>query len=188
MTDILTSIRLAVVSLVVCSLFYPLVIVGFARWTAPEAHEGSLVRTADGTVVGSRLIAQQFTRPEYFWPRPSAVSYNAGAAGGSNLSPANPALTERAAASIRQLDLPSGEAVPADLVTASGSGLDPHITRAAALVQAPRVASARGVPVESVISSIDAAAERDLLASLGGEPLINVLVLNLQIDAAGMKK
>lgn len=187
MSEILTAIRLAGVSLVICSLFYPLVVVGLAQWTSPWTSEGSLIRTADGKLVGSILIAQPFTRPEYFWPRPSAVAYNASASGGSNLFPTNPLLTERAAATLRKLQLSRDETVPADLVTASGSGLDPHITRASALVQAKRVSNARGVPLEQLVMSIDAAVTRDLLENLGGEPLVNVLELNLRLDAAAKR-
>jgi K+-transporting ATPase ATPase C chain len=150
--------------------------------TAPEARHGSLIRDEEGSVVGSRLLAQDFTRPEYFWPRPSACDYNASATGGSNLSPTNPKITERAKEIISQLELQEGQLVPADLVTASGSGMDPNITLSAALFQAPRVASARRRPVESVEQLVRDCTDSSTLGLFGGEPLVNVLRLNLALD------
>uniref|UniRef100_A0A7C2JYS6 Potassium-transporting ATPase KdpC subunit n=1 Tax=Schlesneria paludicola TaxID=360056 RepID=A0A7C2JYS6_9PLAN len=182
MSDLVTSLRLFVVSLVVCSAVYPLLVLALAATVAPDMAQGSLIRSADGTVVGSRLLAQGFTQPRYFWPRPSAVDYNAGGAGGSNLSPTNPQVGERAAETIRRLQPADGELVPADLVTASGSGLDPHISLAAARLQAPRVAQARGLPLEKVLAVVAARNDSVALSALGGQPLIHVLELNMQLD------
>lgn len=184
MRDILTSLRLIVLTLAVCCILYPLALLIFGRTFAPGRAEGSLLRNAEGVVIGSSQIAQKFTRPEYFWPRPSAVDYNAAATGGSNLSPANPAITERAEGIIAMHDLASGELIPAELVTASGSGLDPHISRSAARFQAPRVAHARGIPPELVDALIGENEEVPMLKIFGGEPVVNVLRLNLALDAA----
>lgn len=182
MNDFITSLRLAVVSLVICSGVYPLIILGIATAVAPKQATGSLVYDADGHVVGSRLIAQSFTRPEYFWPRPSAVEYNASATGGSNLSPANPKITDRATDIIERLQPIDGQRVPADMVLASGSGMDPHITLSATLFQAERVAVARNMPIARVEELIRIAIDSPEIAALGGEPLINVLELNLALD------
>jgi K+-transporting ATPase ATPase C chain len=185
MSDIVTSLRLFVLSIIVCSAGYTALILGFAAVAAPQARQGSLVRSADGTIVGSRLLAQGFTRPEYFWPRPSACDYNASATAGSNLSPTNPKITERAQGIIERLKPGEGERVPADLVLASGGGMDPHITLGAALFQAPRVAAARALPEERVEALIREQTDSPTLDALGGEPIVNVLELNLALDAAG---
>jgi K+-transporting ATPase ATPase C chain len=182
MSDFTTSLRLFVLSLVVCSLAYPAAILGFAWLVAPEARQGSLVHASDGTIIGSRLLAQSFTRPEYFWPRPSACDYDASATGGSNLSPTNPQITERAKEIISRLQLREGQRVPADLVLASGGGMDPHITVAAAMLQAPRVAGACNLPVERVEELVGRHAGSTTLAAFGGEPLVNVLEINLALD------
>ena len=150
----------------------------------PAQAEGSLIRRADGTVIGSRLIAQKFTRPEYFQPRPSGVDYNAASTGGTNYGPANPdhlkAVQERLDAVLKQ-ESAAAAAVPSEMVTASGSGLDPHIPPAAADLQAARVAAARGVAVDRVRDLVRAHTEP---ASLGflGRPRVNVLELNLALD------
>lgn len=183
MADWITSLRLCGLSLVVCSTLYPLVVLGFASVVAPEARQGNLVHAADGMVVGSRLLAQGFTRPEYFWPRPSAVDYNASATGGSNLSPANPKLTERAEEIIARHQLSTDQQIPADLVAASGSGMDPHITRNAALFQVPRVVQARQISKERVKELVEQHLDSGTLQSLGGESLVNVLELNLALDS-----
>lgn len=185
MNDVITSLRLFMLSVVVCCIAYPAAILGFAAVAAPEQRAGSLIRDDAGAVIGSRLIAQSFTRPEYFWPRPSAVDYNASATGGSNLSPTNPLLTERAAGIIDRLHAAAGDGeleAPADLVAASGSGLDPHITAAAALFQVPRVAQARGLSAEVVRTLVHQYADSTTLAAFGGEPLVNVLELNIALD------
>ena len=182
MNDLITSLRLTISSLVICSVLYPAVILGFAMIAAPESRQGSLIRNDAGEIIGSRLIAQSFNQPGYFWPRPSAVDYDASATGGSNLSPTNPALTERAEADISKLNLKSDQKVPADLVAASGSGMDPHISLASAKLQAERVAAARGLPLSAIESLIQVNLEGQALVFLGGDPIVNVLTLNIAID------
>ncbi len=182
MRDVITSMRLFVLTILVCSVAYPVAILGFAELMAPQSRQGSLLRDSAGTVVGSRLLAQSFTQPRYFWPRPSAVDYNASATGGSNLSPTNPVLAERARQSIERLSPGAGELVPADLVSASGSGMDPHITLAAAILQLPRVAAARNLSQQQVESVVRGHTDAPTIVSLGGEPLVNVLELNLALD------
>lgn len=182
MAELLTSLRLCLVTLLVCACGYPLLILGFARIACPESAAGSLVVAADGRVVGSRLLAQGFSRPEYIWPRPSAVDWNAAAAGGSNKSPGNPELAERAKATLARFAADAAHPLPADLAAASGSGLDPHVSEAAARFQLARVAAARGWPLERV----SAVLERHLFAPggpFGRGRLVNVLELNLALDA-----
>ncbi len=184
MSDIIISLRLFLLSILVCSAAYPAVMLGFAAVAAPDARKGSLIEREDGTIVGSRLLAQQFTRPEYFWPRPSACDYDASATGGSNLSPTNPQLTERAKEIIGQLKPADDQLVAADLVAASGGGMDPHISLAGALLQVPRVASARGMSDETVKNLVHEHTDGPTLAAFGGEPIINVLELNVALDQA----
>lgn len=181
MNDIISGLRVTAATMAICVAGYTMVILGFAQVVTPSTANGSLITDDSGTVIGSRLIAQGFTAPDYVWPRPSAVDYDAGGAGGSNLSPANPALAERAEALIDAHGR-GDTAIPADLVTASGAGLDPHITRAGALFQVPRVAEARGVAPAAIRSIIDRLAEQP------GGPLtegriVNVLELNLALDS-----
>jgi K+-transporting ATPase ATPase C chain len=183
MSDFITSLRLFILSLAVCSAGYSAVMLGFASVAAPEKRQGSLIRKDDGTIVGSRLIAQKFTRPEYFWPRPSACDYNASATAGSNLSPTNSKITDRAKEIIGQLQPGEGQLVPADLVLASGGGMDPHISLAAAMFQAPRVAAARSISAEQVEELIRQHTDSPTLAVFGGEPIVNVLELNLALDS-----
>ncbi|MDP3849114.1 MAG: potassium-transporting ATPase subunit C [Luteolibacter sp.] len=161
-------------------LYFPALLV-FAKIAAPEKSLGSIVNGPDGKPVGSRLVAQAFISPGYFHPRPSAVDYNGQGAAGSNLSPTNPALAERAAAIAKSYDASAGNPISADLVTASGSGLDPDITLAAALYQIPRVGNARGITSEQLRSVIDTV-KRPLMGKLGGPELVNVLELNLALD------
>jgi K+-transporting ATPase ATPase C chain len=183
-TDIIRSLRLVGVTIAVCVVAYPLGILAVAAVVAPNARLGSLVTNAEGRVVGSRLIAQGFSSPQYFWPRPSACDYNASGAAGSNLSPTNPAITERAKTALTKLDATPEHPVPADLVTTSGGGLDPHITLAAAENQVPRVAKARGIS-ETRVSELVAQHAHPLPLSTHGETkLVNVLELNLALDAA----
>lgn len=182
MNSLFVSLKLLVLTLLVCCFAYPLAVLGFARVVTPDTAEGSLVRNAAGEVVGSRLIAQPFTSPRYFWPRPSAVDHDGAGAGGSNLAPTNPALAERAANIIARLDVGADTPVPADLLTASGSGLDPHISEAGARLQAPRVAGARGLAVETVNAQIDARAFAPG-GRLSPARIVNVLELNLALDA-----
>ena len=163
---------------------YHVVLWGIGRAAFPDQAAGSLVLRGDGTVVGSTLIAQKFTQPAYFQPRPSAVDYNAASTGGTNYGPSNPdhlkAVQERLDAVMTQEHVAAGR-VPSEMVTASGAGLDPHLPPAAADIQAPRVASARGVPVDRVRALM---AEHTELPAMGvfGRPRVNVLELNLALD------
>ena len=176
----------AVLSLVT-GLAYPLAVTGLAQVLFPDQANGSLVK-AKGVVVGSALIGQPFSQPGHFWSRPSATApdpYNAAASSGSNLGPSNPALAEAVAARIaalRAADPGNHSAVPVDLVTASASGLDPHISRADADYQVNRVARALGLPPQRVQALVAEHTEGTLLGFLG-EPRVNVLRLNLALDA-----
>lgn len=174
------SVRLTAASMVGCVLLYGAAVLAIGQIVVPGRANGSLVRGANGEVIGSELIAQGFARPDYLWPRPSAVDYNAAAAGGSNLSPAGPEVRARARASVARWGVDAAHPLPADLATASGSGLDPHITLAAAHDQAGRIAAARGVPSAAVVSVLDACAERSPAAL--SDPLVNVLIANLNLD------
>lgn len=181
--ELLTALRLIGLTILICAVVYPLGVLAIAAVAVPDARMGSLVTESEGRVVGSRLVAQSFARPEYFWPRPSAVDYNAAAAGGSNLSSANPAIRERAEGIVSRLAMDPDEAVPADLVTASGAGLDPHISYAGAIAQTPRVADARGISENEVVRVIEDVAESIPLTADNAK-IVNVLELNLALDAA----
>lgn len=186
-----TVVRPALVVFVLLSaltgLVYPVIVTGIAQAAFPQQAAGSLV-LREGKPVGSLMIGQNFSDPKYFWGRPSATSpypNNASASGGSNLGPLNPALTEavkQRIETLRAADPGNAAAVPVDLVTASGSGLDPHISLAAAQYQAQRVARERKLPAEQVRQLIDQHAEGRLLGFIG-EPRVNVLPLNLALDA-----
>jgi potassium-transporting ATPase KdpC subunit len=171
---------------VVVGLAYPLAVTGAARFFFPHEAQGSLV-VHDGQAVGSQLIGQDFTSPKYFWGRPSATAeapYNAKASGGSNQGPLNPALAEAVKGRIEALraaDPGNTAPVPVDLVTASASGLDPHISPAAARYQAARVARARGLPADQVAALVERHVEGPWLPVLG-EPQVHVLRLNLALD------
>lgn len=169
-------------------LIYPMAVTGVAKAAFPAQAAGSLV-VIDGTTVGSKLIGQNFSDPKHFWGRPSATApqpYNASASGGSNQGPLNPALTDAVKArveALRAADPDNVAPVPVDLVTASASGLDPDISPAAAQYQAARVARVRGMPLAQVQSLIDRNTQQPLLGFLG-EPRVNVLALNIALDAA----
>lgn len=171
----------------VVGVAYPLTVTGLAQWLFPGQANGSLV-SKDGQPVGSSLIGQAFTAPKYFWGRPSATApqpYNGASSGGSNLGPTNPALTEAAKqriAALRAADPGNAAPVPVDLVTASGSGLDPEISPAAAQYQLARVARARGLPLAEV-QALVARCTRGRQFGVLGEPRVNVLELNLALDA-----
>ena len=172
---------------VITGVAYPLLITGISQLAFPDRANGSLV-SLDGKVVGSRLIGQSVTAPKYFWSRPSAtgpMANNGLASSGSNLGSNNPALLEAVRGRIdalRAADPGNTAPVPVDLVTASGSGLDPEISLAAARYQAPRIARERGVTVATVQALIDRHAEHPWLGTVG-EPRVNVLALNLALDA-----
>jgi K+-transporting ATPase ATPase C chain len=178
------GILFTLVTIVLLGGGYHVVLWGIGRIAFPAQAEGSLIRRADGTVVGSRLIAQKFTRPEYFQARPSGVDYNAASTGGTNYGPSNPdhlkAVQERLDAVMKQEGATAPQ-VPSEMVTASGGGLDPHIPPAAADLQAARVAAARQVPVERVRELIRAHTEAPTFGFLG-RPRVNVLELNLALD------
>ena len=166
-------------------LGYPLAVTGVAAVAFPRQAEGSLVRDASGRIVGSILIAQGFAEPRYLHPRPSAAGtdgYDATSSGGSNLGPLNPDLAKRIAKDAAGLAGEGAGPVPADAVTASGSGLDPDVSAANAQRQAARIAAARGVPVSEVAKVIGDNIEGPWLG-VSGQPRVNVLKANLALDA-----
>ena len=167
----------------VTGVAYPLLVTAVGQVAFPEQANGSLIER-DGTVVGSALIGQSFDDARYFWSRPSAAGYNGAASTGSNLGPTNPALFDAVNERVTMLKAAHGgkSAVPIDLVTASGSGLDPHISPAAANYQASRVARERGISLEQVKAAIVDHTEGRTFGVLG-EPRVNVLLLNLALDA-----
>jgi potassium-transporting ATPase KdpC subunit len=173
---------------VITGLLYPLAVTGIAQLFFTRAAAGSVIARG-GTPVASRLIGQSFTRPEYFWGRPSATTpypYNGGASGGSNLGPLNPALSEAVrarVAALRAADPGNAAPVPVDLVTASGSGLDPEVSIAAIQYQIPRVARARNMSPEA-LRRLAARHVEGRLAGFLGEPRVNVVELNLDLDGA----
>lgn len=181
------ALSLFVLLTLITGLAYPLAVTGLAQVLFPDQANGSLVKVK-GVVVGSALIGQPFSQPGHFWSRPSATApdaYNAAASSGSNLGPSNPALTEAVAARIaalRAADPGNNAPVPVDLVTASASGLDPHISAAAADYQVSRVARAQGLPAAQVRALVAQHTQGTLLGFLG-EPRVNVLKLNLALDA-----
>ncbi len=186
--DIKSALRPAIVLTILFALLlgvaYPLALTGIGQLVFPSQANGSLIRDAQGNVTGSSLLAQGFAQDRYFHPRPSAAGkgYDALASAGSNLGPASQALHDRVKADAAALSPTPGQSVPADLVTASASGLDPHISPEAAFFQVARVAKARRWPEPKVREMVEAAIERPLLGFLG-EPRVNVLLLNRQLDA-----
>ena len=178
------ALLFTLVTMVLLGGAYHLVLWGIGRTLFAAQAEGSLIRRGDGTIVGSRLIAQKFEGREYFRPRPSGVDYNAASTGGTNYGPSNPdhlkAVQERLDAIAKQENVAPVQ-VPSEMVTVSGAGLDPHIPPAAAELQAARVAQARGMPVEQVRGLIRAHTEAPTLGVLG-RVRVNVLELNLALD------
>jgi K+-transporting ATPase ATPase C chain len=184
--EIKQGIRFTVVTMVLLGGAYHLVIWAIGQAVFPSQAEGSLLRRADGTVVGSSLIAQKFTRPEYFQPRPSGVDYNAASTGGTNYGPSNPdhlkAVQERLDAVTKEESV-TADRVPSEMVTASGGGMDPHIPPAAADLQVARVAASRKVDAARVRELLTAHTEAPTLGFLG-RARVNVLELNLALDEA----
>lgn len=185
MSTFLASLRVVIATMAICVAGYAALILGFAQAVTPATANGSLIADAGGKVIGSELIAQKFSQPRYFWPRPSAVDYNGAGAGGSNKSPANPDLTERAKETVAQYGATPSNKLPADLAAASGGGLDPHISRDGALYQVRRVAEARNMPEATVRALVESNAY-----SPGGpftgmrSRVVNVLLLNRELDRA----
>jgi K+-transporting ATPase ATPase C chain len=180
------AIGFVVLLTVLTGVIYPLTVTGLAQALFRDRANGSLI-SDNGEVVGSELIGQPFSDPRYFWGRLSATEYDAAASSGSNYGPTNPALLEAIQARIDALkawDPDNQEPIPVDLVTASGSGLDPHISIAAAQYQIPRVARYRGLSEDEVSALVDRFTEGRQFGILG-EPRVNVLKLNLALDELG---
>ena len=186
MKNFVTAVLMTIVTTILLGFAYPLVVTGLAQVIFPDKANGQLIRNADGTVIGSRLIGQPFSSPGYFRSRPSAAGangYDASASSGSNLGPTNPKLIDRVKADVARLQAENpGKQVPIDLVTTSGSGLDPHISPAAAEFQIPRVARERGMSEEELRQIVAARTEGRQFGFLG-EPRVNVLELNIDLDS-----
>jgi potassium-transporting ATPase KdpC subunit len=185
MKNLITAVLMTAVTTVLLGLIYPLVVTGLAQVIFPGQANGSLIKSSDGTVLGSRLIGQPFSSSGYFRSRPSAagaVGYDAGASSGSNLGPTNQKLIDRVKADIEKARAENpGKPVPIDLVTTSASGLDPHISPAAAEFQVPRVARERGINEGELRRLVEAHTEGRQFGFLG-ESTVNVLELNLDLD------
>ena len=189
-SEIRSAVFVTLALAVVCCGIYPLVVFGIGQALFPHKANGSLITDAKGTILGSRLLGQQFAADKYFHSRPSAAGngYDSTSSGGSNLGPTSQKLRDSIAQNVSDFRSQNGLAtnapVPADAVTASGSGLDPHISPENAELQAPRVAKARGLPIEKVKALI---AQHTDAVDLGvlGEPGVNVLELNLALDGNG---
>ncbi len=182
MQSLLASIRISVATMLICVAGYAAAIWAVAQAVAPATANGSLITSADGTVVGSSQIAQAFTEPRYFWPRPSAVDYDGAGAGGSNKSPTSTDVADRGRELVERYGATPQNPLPADLAAASGAGLDPHISEEGALYQVARVAEARGLSPAQVEALV-----RKEAFSPGGfltsDRIVNVLKLNLALDA-----
>jgi K+-transporting ATPase ATPase C chain len=188
--QLLPALLAVLVFTVLCGVVYPLVITGISQIAFDHEADGSLIRR-DGVVVGSELLGQGFSAPQYFWPRPSAAGasgYDGSASGGTSAGPTNEAFLETVTARVAEYraanGLPGDQPVPVDAVTASGSGLDPHISIANARLQATRVAETRGLPVDQVLAMVDEHTTSQAAGFLG-ERAVNVLELNLALDGTG---
>jgi potassium-transporting ATPase KdpC subunit len=185
MKDIKPAILMLIMFTVICGGIYPAVVTGVAYAVFPKQAKGSLIADKSGKEIGSTLIGQPFSDPKYFWPRPSAATdfaYNAMGSGGSNSGPTNPDFIKAVGDRVKTLrDAGVTGSIPADLVEASASGLDPHITPAAANVQIARVAKARGITEEALTKVVAAHTEGRQFGFLG-ETRVNVLKLNLELD------
>jgi K+-transporting ATPase ATPase C chain len=184
--NLLISIWMTLATTVLLGIIYPLAVTGLAQVMFPRQANGELIRKSDGKIVGSSLIGQPFTSAGYFHSRPSAAGpagYDPMASGGSNLGPTNKALLDRVSASVQGLQAENPAAgIPVDLATASGSGLDPHISPASADFQVPRVARERGMSEAEVRAALREHSEDRQIGFLG-EPRVNVLELNLDLDS-----
>lgn len=185
MKNLITAVLMTVVTTILLGLIYPLAVTGLAQVMFPDKANGQLIRGSDGTLIGSRLIGQPFSSPGYFRSRPSAAGatgYDAEISGGSNLGPTNQKLIDRIKADVEKLQAENPDRpVPVDLVTSSGSGLDPHISPAAAELQVPRVARERGM-IEAEVRNIVAAHTEGRQFGFLGEPRVHVVELNLDLD------
>jgi len=180
----LKSLRLSLVLLIICGMAYPLVVTGISTLTMPDRSKGSLIES-NGKVVGSELIGQMFKDPKYFSGRVSSIEYNAAGSGSENYAPSNKDMIERTKKDIEAFiaanpDVKKGE-IPADLLTNSGSGLDPHISPLAAEIQVPRIAKTRGIEEANIYHLIKEKTEGRQLG-IFGEPRVNVLELNMALD------
>jgi K+-transporting ATPase ATPase C chain len=187
MKDIRPAILLFIIFTVICGGIYPAVVTGVAYALFPKQAAGSFITDKGGKEIGSTLIGQPFSDAKYFWPRPSASTdfgYNSMASGGSNAGPTNPDYLKTVGDRVKALrDTGVTGQVPADLVQASASGLDPHVTPESALLQVPRVAKARGVSEDVLVKAVAQATEGRQFGFLG-EPRVNVLELNVNLDAS----
>lgn len=181
MQSLLASIRIAAATMLICVAGYATAVWAVAQAISPDTANGSLVTSEDGAIIGSRQVAQAFTRPEYFWPRPSAVDYDGAGAGGSNWSPTSSDVADRGREMVERYGATPENPLPADLAAASGAGLDPHISEAGALYQVARVAEARGIDQSQIEVLIQHAAFSPG-SFLTQDRVVNVLELNLALD------